>query len=428
MIGLEVSSIMVSMGKYIGLIDCNNFFVSCERVFRPDLRGKPVVVLSGNDGCIVARSQEVKDKNIPMGAPYFQVKDILSDIKATLFSSNFTLYRDFSRRVFALVAAELGTVEQYSIDECFFTISGGEEVVRERLFTLRQTIERATGIPVSIGVAYSKTQAKYASKRAKKTAGVCLLAHAEWAAAVGVITLAELWGVGAARSRAFSAKGLVTVADYLSTPRDQIATWFGLEGVRLWSELSGEAALPVESLVADQKSYMSSGSFSAETSEYQVLAEAVCHHVETIARDLHKHEQCAALLRVFIYPSRFSDYAFHGASKEVILTVPTSDVFTLQEQALALLKVGYKPAVPYKRAGVVVSQITSAKHQSKTLFTDDTTKSEVSAMLFDLQRQFGQERIKLGVVATARSRVWQSKRNALSPRYTTEWRSLKVVL
>ncbi len=413
--------------NYIGLIDCNNFFVSCERVFRPDLRKKPVVVLSGNDGCIVARSQEVKDMNIPMGAPYFQVKDILSDIRATLFSSNFTLYRDLSRRVFAVVAAELGTVEQYSIDECFFSISGEDEVVYERLSKLRQSVERATGIPVSIGVARSKTQAKYASKCAKKTAGICLLSQAEWISNAGTLTMAELWGVGTARARAFSGKGLITVADYLATPRNQIAMWFGLEGVRLWSELRGEVALPVKPALADQKSYMSSGSFSAETYDYKIIEEAVFHHVEVVARDLYKHEQCTALLRVFIYPSRYSDFAFHGASNEVILVVPTDDIFTLQERAAELLKVGYKAAVPYKRAGVVIGQITPAKSRSLSLFDDNTAKSGVSTVLFDLQQKFGQDRIKLGAIDTASSRVWQSKRTALSPRYTTEWESLKVV-
>jgi DNA polymerase V len=413
--------------NYIGLIDCNNFFVSCERVFRPDLRGKPVAVLSGNDGCIVARSQEIKDNNIPMGVPYFQVKDILSDIKATLFSSHFTLYRDFSRRVFAVVAAELGTIEQYSIDECFFAISGEEEAVRERLLRLKQLVEKSTGIPVSIGVGFSKTQAKYASKRAKKTDGVYLLSGVTWTALLPAVTLAELWGVGSARARAFSAKGLVTVAEYVRVPRSQIATWFGLEGVRLWAELRGEAALPIKRVVPAQKSYMSSGSFPAETNDFQVLKEAVLHHTQSVARDLYQNQQGSTTLRVMIYPSRYSDFAFQGASREAVLVTPTSDIFTLQKQALELLKAGFKPGVPYKRAGVVVGQICDLAYQADSLFPDSKTSREVSDILFSLQRRFGQEQVQLGVVKAKTPHLWQSKRKALSPSYTTQWQALKIV-
>ena len=413
--------------NYIGLIDCNNFFVSCERVFRPDLRRKPVAVLSGNDGCIVARSQEIKDNNIPMGVPYFQVKDILSDIKATLFSSHFTLYRDFSRRVFAVVAAELGTIEQYSIDECFFTIAGEEREVQERLLRLKQLVEKLTGIPVSIGVGLSKTQAKYASKRAKKTEGVCLMSQAKWTTLTTEITLAELWGVGGARTRAFSGKGLTTVADYINTSHSQIVTWFGLEGVRLWAELKGEAALSVKSAVPAQKSYMSSGSFSSETNDFQVLEEAVLHHVESVARDLYQNQQGAATLRVMIYPSRYSDFAFQGASREAVLVTPTSDIFALQKQALVLLKAGFKTGVPYKRAGVVVSHISDLAYRVDSLFPESKINQEVSDMLFQLQRRFGQDQVRLGVVNARTSQLWHSKRNAVSPSYTTQWQALKIV-
>src|SRR3989338_2114936 len=158
--------------KYIALLDCNNFFVSCERLFRPDLLGKPVVVLSSNDGCVVARSKEIKDKGIPMGVPYFQIKDTLTEIGATIFSSHFALYRDVSRRVFEVVRTYQSEIEQYSIDECFFT-SESEDPYRW-VEEMKRRVEQEVGIPVSIGVASSKTRAKYVNTVAKKTTGIAI--------------------------------------------------------------------------------------------------------------------------------------------------------------------------------------------------------------------------------------------------------------
>ena len=167
--------------KYIGVIDGNNFFVSCERLFRPDLVGKPVIVLSSNDGCVVARSQEVKDIGVAMGVPVFQIKDIIKDKGIVTFSSNFTLYRDISQRVFSVVKELLPDKEQYSIDEAFFTLEATDVVeVTHKLKVIKHEIERRVGIPVSIGLAATKTQAKYASKLAKKTGGVVVIDGCSW--------------------------------------------------------------------------------------------------------------------------------------------------------------------------------------------------------------------------------------------------------
>ena len=361
-----------------------------------------------------------------MGVPYFQVKDILSDIKATVFSSQFALYRDFSRRVFALAQIELGKIEQYSIDECFFTICGEAAVVEQKLFTLKRKLEQCTGIPVSIGVARSKTQAKYASIVAKKTNGVYVLSDSAWSEAVGALGLGQIWGIGRAREMQFQSKGLRTVAELIALSRAQVLAFFGFDGVRLWTELNGEVALPVLCSAPAQKSYMSTGSFPKSTSEKAVLIEAIQHHLQSVTRDLYQHAQRATRVRVLIYPSRHSDYAFQGASKEATLAIPTNDLFKLQEIALTLFMECYKSGVPYKRAGVVVSELVDFNHSTGSLFPESGRNQAMSDMLFTLQQRFGSTRITLGAVAH-KSKHWRSQRDVQSPDYTTNWQSLKLV-
>jgi DNA polymerase V len=199
---------------YIGLMDCNNFFVSCERLFRPDLLKKPVAVLSSNDGCIVARSQEVKELGIPMGAPYFMVRAICKKEGVTLFSSNFRLYRDISARVMHALCEEVDTFEVYSIDEAFFSIE--ETVTEEEVLLLRERIMQKTGIPVSFGIARTKTIAKAAGDHAKKESGVSILDATLWETKISEIPCGSIWGIGRQTSAKLTKLGINTVADLIS--------------------------------------------------------------------------------------------------------------------------------------------------------------------------------------------------------------------
>jgi DNA polymerase V len=410
---------------YIGLVDCNNFFVSCERLFRPDLLNKPVVVLSSNDGCVVARSQEVKDMGIAMGVPYFQVKDILTKSRTTVFSSHFALYRDISARVFKVIKSEFGEIEQYSIDECFFEVneSQAESVARR----LKVEVMRQVGIPVSVGIGQSKTIAKYASRLAKKTNGVKVLPDTTWQSMTKEIALGEIWGVGSGRIRQFTNSGLKTVYDLIQLPLGTVDRLLGIEGVRLWNELKGKSVLPVSSKLNPHKTMMSTRSFAKATANYSVVKEALLYHVYEVVKDLQANNQLASAVRVLIYPSRHGNYVLQGASLEAFFLRPTNDIFTLQNQAIMLLDKCYKTSVPYQKAGIIVTGLVDTVSQSGSLFIDDNTKKEIlTETIYAINKKLGKSLIGLGQTVN-KNASWMAKQNLKSPEYTTRWNELCTV-
>lgn len=409
----------------VGLLDCNNFFVSCERLFRPDLLKKPVIVLSNNDGCVIARSQEVKDIGVPMGVPYFQIKDIIKKHGIITFSSHLALYRDISRRVFTVMKNELGEIEQYSVDEAFFRVgTEPEKVARD----LKKVIERQVGIPVSIGVSNTKTQAKYANSLAKKESGVCCLERLDWEAKINQITLREIWGVGNSLDVNFRKNGLNTVADLLSLEARQVATLFGENGLHLYQELSGIQVHSRDKNKLDKhKSLMSSRSFRNETKEYSVLADAIAYHVRHTAADLRKMKLGAKTIRVSLNPSRHGDFMLRGGSEIAILPASTNDTFELLIVANKLLKKLFETGVPYKKAGVTLGDFKLVEQVQTQLFETSDTKSSTELMntLDSLNKKGNREVILLGSRLVTKS--WQSKKDMCSPSYTTNWKDILVV-
>ncbi|MCA9360504.1 Y-family DNA polymerase [Candidatus Nomurabacteria bacterium] len=407
----------------IGLLDCNNFFVSCERLFRPDLIGKPVVVLSSNDGCVVARSKEIKDMGIPMGVPYFQIKDILKKADAVTFSSHFSLYRDISKRVFSVMHKELGFIEQYSIDEAFFTVSSGAEEVAHNL---KRVIEKQVGIPVSIGLAQTKTQAKYANSIAKKGTGVCALRLSDWQAIAKDIPLASIWGVGGKTELLYKKHGLETVADFIVLDQSRVASLFGLSGIRLQQELIGNPVFSVEHKVSTQQSILSSRSFSETATDLSVLADAVAYHVRHATANLRSLGLEAGKIRVSIRPSRHSDFMLRGGSKEAFMIAPTADSISLLRVANDLLKDLHEPGVPYKKVGVVLSLFSPVNQGQTTLFPDDTkVKHDTLMSLVDsLNTKIKKESVLLG--SRLLSSAWQAKSEVCSPSYTTNWSEVVI--
>lgn len=410
--------------KWIGVLDCNNFFVSCERLFRPDLHGKPVVVLSSNDGCIVARSQEIKDMGIPMGVPYFQIKDILKKADATTFSSHFALYRDISRRVFAVMREELQTIEQYSIDEAFFVVEKDPEQVARRV---KAAVERQVGIPVSVGVAHSKTQAKYANTVAKKTGGVCVLDEQSWQSLTNNIPLSTLWGVGGRLEIQYKSHNLFTVADLLAADPARIAQIFGVGGVRLRQELQGRSVFHLHAKAEPQKSIMSSRSFKDTTDDKAVLADAVAYHVRHAVADLRSMGLQARAIRVSIQPSRHGDFVLRGGSFEAVLPIATDDTFVLLRAANDLLEHLFESGVPYKKAGITLTQITPASNEQVSLFEDMVKHRTQSLMpLIDaINSKRGSEVVLFG--SRLRTQSWQSRTDVRSPAYTTRWKDIAGV-
>lgn len=380
--------------QYIGLLDCNNFFVSCERLFRPDLLGKPVVVLSSNDGCVVARSQEVKDLGIPMGVPLFKVKDEFRKHKIVKFSSNFPLYRDISARVMSVLHEEVEKMEQYSVDEAFFTVSDKEDIV-SFIANIKQKVEQKVGVPVSVGVAKTKTLAKVASHTAKKASGTYLLTDVAWQEMAKNIAIGEIWGVGGGLSQRYRGQGIETPADLLAADSAQIAKLFGVGGARLQSELRGQPAYALERKRTLQDSIMCSRSFKDAQSDLSKLERAVAYHVEHAAEQLREMHGLAGAISVRVTPSRFGDYAFQGIAGELELTEATDDTSELLSAALSVIHRHYQPNVPYKKAGVVLSQLTPKEQQVVSLFAEQSNRGELWQTVDKLRQKFGHQAVRM---------------------------------
>lgn len=415
--------------QYIGVLDGNNFFVSCERLFRPDLAGKPVVVLSSNDGCVVARSQEIKDMGITMGVPYFQVKDILQKARATSFSSHFALYRDISSRVFRVVKANVPLMEQYSIDEAFFTLEvATKEEAEAMMRTLKKTVEREVGIPVSIGLAATKTQAKYANKWAKKAGGVIVFDPSDWIIETESIQLSDIWGVGGRLSRRYREAGVTTVGELLLTPKARIETLFGIGGVRLQAELAGLVQFPVSNQTSVQKSILSSRSFKDATNSEALIKDSVAYHVRHAVSNLRTLGLKTSYLSVSISASRHGDFVLRGGTREVLLTEPTSDVSLILKAALQLVDRLFEVGVPYKKAGIMLGNFTPMAAVQPSLFggvVEQKFSERILTTIDTLNSQFGRHTISLG--RHSKEALWVSRREKISPAYTTNWSELPTV-
>lgn len=413
--------------KYVGLVDCNNFFVSCERVFRPDLWKKPVVVLSSNDGAIVARSNEVKELGVPMGVPHFKVRDVLEANQVAVFSSNYELYRDMSKRVLDTLEAELGKIRPYSIDEAFFEMEVTDaEAARASLLRLKQLVQRHLGIPVSFGMAPTMTIAKYASELEKRGSGICLLTKEDWLAQTKSVPLGELWGVGAATAKKMREHFLVTVADFLAADNSRIEKIFGVHGTRLRAELNCVGAKAVFEPDDLPKSIMSTRSFAKTITLLSDLEEALAYHISYAAEELRGHNAVAGKLNIMMLTNRHSDWVLRGGTKECLLSQATSDTTVLLKEAKKLAKQLYEPDVPYKKAGVVLGNIKPADSQQPDLFENSSINNNRLMQAMDILNS------KLGIGSVTIGRInkkakWDSKHEFRSPRYTSAWSELPTI-
>jgi len=410
----------------IGLIDCNNFFVSCERIFRPDLENVPTLVLSSNDGCVVARSQEVKDIGIPMGIPYFKVKDIVKDKGIAVFSGNLTLYRDISRRVFDIAREEFSEVEQYSIDEAFFTLPE-KELSEARLLAMRKRIYCEVGVLVSVGVGYSKTIAKMATDEAKKQSGVHIFLQDSFLTKNANTPLSKVWGVGRNMNVALQGVGLQTINDLICAEPALLRQVYGVVAARLQAELRGSYVNQVCPKRPLQRSVMSSKSFNKTTNNMTILEDALAHHVRHIAADLRSMQSVASVIRVSLGTSRHGDYFMRGGSQEAGLGEGSDDTFVLMRAAHDLLRELYEPGVLYQKVGVTVSGIRLAGSMSHNLFEEagSAANGELLAIVDGLNKKGNRELISIGT--RLRSEAWQAKSAKRSPACTTQWSDLITV-
>lgn len=347
------------------LVDCNNFYCSCERVFNPALRMSPVVVLSNNDGCIIARSNEAKAMGIAMGTPFYQVKDMLERNKVAVFSSNYTLYGDMSRRVMMLLSEFAPDVSQYSIDEAFVDLSGfgSGDMLREYGMKIVRAIGKGTGIPVTMGIAPTRTLAKVASKYGKRFKGyhgVCLIdTDDKRIKALQGLDVADVWGIGRRSVSKLNYYGVHTAYDLMQRSESWVRKMLTISGVRTWRELHGESCIDIEEL-PQKKSICTSRSFADEgLSELCHLEEAVANFASACSRKLKQQHSCCGAVTVFAYTSRFrTDVPRRAINHTSVMTVPTNDLRELVSTAVDALRSQW-PADTccFKKAGVIVWDI-----------------------------------------------------------------------
>ena len=414
--------------ELFGLADCNNFYCSCERVFHPDLIGKPVVVLSNNDGCVIARSEESKALGIKMGDVFYQVKDRLEQNDVAVFSSNYNLYGDMSRRVMSLLSRYSPKVDVYSIDEAFldFTGMGTSEELTEYCRKMVRHIGKGTGIPISLGIAPTKTLAKMASKFAKKHKGyegVCLMDTDEKREkALKLFDVADVWGIGHRSVEKLNYYGIKTAWDLTQKSESWVRREMTVTGVRTWKELRGESCISIEEL-PHKKSICTSRSFAEQgLNKLADLEEAIANFAAQCSRKLREQHTVCSSMTVFAHTSRFrQDLPQSYIYQTVNLIVPSNDQQELVSLAVKTLRANWKEGDGYfyKKAGVILWGICRDNAIQTNLFDQvDREKQAALAKAIDaINRKNGHNKIRVAVQGDEKG--WQLKREYISKQYTT---------
>ncbi len=411
-----------------GLIDCNNFFVSCERVFRPDLLGHPVVVLSNNDGCAIARSNEAKALGIKMGQPAFQLKQLIEQHRIAVFSSNYTLYGDMSARVMSIISENVPQLEVYSIDEAFINLEGIADIQALGSQLVRR-VTKGTGIPVSLGIAPTKTLAKIANKFAKKYPAyknVSIIDNEEKRIkALQLTPVEDVWGIGRRLCKKLHQRNVHTAYDFSQLPRSWVRKEMSVVIERTWQELNGIACIEMDSAPSPKKQICTSRSFGQLIGDYENIAEAVATYAATCATKLRKQKSYAASLIVFIQTNGFrEDLPQHWQSINVQIPVPTSDTLEIVANALKGLKQIYLEGYKYKKAGVILSEITSAAQLGLFDTIDHEKRNKLMQSLDQINEKFPHS-VKLAI--QGKGRDWKLKQESLSACYTTKLKDIITI-
>ena len=412
----------------LALIDCNNFYASCEIAFNPKLRGKPLVVLSNNDGCVIARSKEAKALKIPMGAPIFKYENLFKAHNVQKCSSNFALYGDMSNRIMAILSKEGFPIEIYSIDEAFLDLSSlPEDKLVAYANNLRKKIYSWSGITVSIGIAPTKTLAKASNCFAKKKVSnnVHLITHEQITEHLKHFLIEDIWGIGRAHLAFLNTKGLKTAYDLCQRPDDWIKKHLTIQGLRTVKELLGVKSVNHINQICKRKGLLRSSSFGKEIDDYKELEKAVSYFCSEAALSLRKENLTCSYLQVFLHTNRFKTSNF-SKSLSIELPYPSQSTRALTSYALTLLKKIYKPQTFYKKAGVIFSEIQTSSSIQQDLFTKEYPKEEKLMKAFDkINARFGKKTLHLASEGVSNS--WKPKRELKSPSYTTLWHEILCV-
>ncbi len=410
------------------LIDCDNFFVSCEKVFQPRLKNRPVVVLSNNDGCVVSRSYEAKALGIPMCAPWFKIEQMFKAAGGIALSSNYELYADMSKRVMQLLENYFGKIEIYSIDEAFAQTEDKQDLLHTAL-TIRNQILTQTGISVSVGVAPSKTLCKVASEQAKKLtlAKVSLLTEQlAITQALQKLDVGDVWGIGRKLVKKLNFMGIFTAAELANAPQAQIRQSFGITTAKTQQELNGISCLKAEDNPA-QKSIICSRTFEAEIKDFAKLVQVISEFVDNACLRLREQNSLAGGIIVFIATNRFHEQTYNN-SKLISLSAPSCHTAKFIKAMIEGLKSIYNPRFSYKRAGVMLTDISDINTpQTDFLVSEKTQNKDTSLMqtIDNLNRKLGRKTLYFGTQAQGIRHY--IKREFKSRSYTTSWDELPTV-
>ncbi len=420
-----------SLSNSIALIDCNNFYASCERIFNPKLMRKPIVVLSNNDGCIITRSAEAKKLGIKMGEPYFKAKKIIDQNNVKVFSSNYSLYGDISQRVMETLAKFASEVEIYSIDEAFLALNGFENYELNTYCSyIRRTIKQWIGIPVSIGVSSTKTLSKIANNLAKKNEeyqGVCILkAWFDISEALKLTDIGDVWGIGRRLTNFLNKYNVSTAYDFIQLDRGWVRKNMGVVGEKTFLELCGVSCIEMDLVPSDKKSCCVSRSFSKPIETLYDLEESVSTYGSRVAEKIREERLVAESMSVFVLTNYFNrKEKQYSNSIKLQLSYPTNDSIKIVKRSLEGIRKIYRKGYRYKKAGVILYGLTNANQTRGLLDNDRESSDAIMSTLDRINHRYGSSTIRLASEGITKS--WRMKREKVSPCYTTRFDELVKV-
>lgn len=413
------------------LVDCNNFYASCERLFRPDLRDKPIVVLSNNDGCVIARSNEAKALKIKMGEPYFKIKTRCQQHNIHVFSSNYALYGDISHRVMSIIDSSWPDIEIYSIDEAFLDLSTlPTHKLNDFCITLRAWILKATGMPTSIGIGRTKTLAKIANHVCKKELNIPVVNISHQQDWLQRIDVGDVWGVGRQWTKKLKTLGIRTAADLAAANLNELRSQFNIILMRTAMELQGTPCCSLQD-VSPNQSIVSSRSFGEMQTEFNPLAQAISGHVARAYEKLRHQDLQVLRLTVFVRTNPFRrDLPQYDNKIQFKLVQPTDDLRLLTRIARRCLFKIFKAGFHYKKVGVYFENVIGKHEQQLDLFNQLSPeqlhkKDDLMSVLDGINQKFGRHTIKLA--AEGFSKPWAMRADMQSPHYTTQWSHLPII-
>ena len=418
------------------LVDCNNFYASCERVFEPKLEGRPIVVLSNNDGCIIARSNEAKALGIKMGTPYFKLKNLITQNGVVVKSSNYPLYGDMSSRVMRVIGEYSPVQEVYSIDESFIDLMRLPLNLMDHMHSLRRRVKSWTGIPVCVGVGSTKVLAKLANRIAKKyprfdgVFDIDDLSYERYCKLLKSVEVGDLWGIGRQSAKKLNRIGIHTSHDFYQSDVGVIETLLGVNGKKIYKELYGSSCIPIEAIPPARQQIVSSRSFGCDLKDFDELNQALTNLTRKAVNKLNNHQLATTTITVFIYtnPHKKDKPCVH-LSKTVGMTTAIQDQSQIIPLVAQILRLIYKPGYSFYKGGLVLGNLTK-NYQQQDLFSI-TQNSQIQTMarqksntIRSVNKRFN-ESIKYA--SELGNNRWLPKADFKSNRYTTSWTELLVI-